>query len=118
MDDRLIRAGELYERAVFGGDDAALACAARELFLESTRLRREVGFTAGVAANLVGLAHLSSEPDEARAYLDEAASLAEEVGAACWGEIRELLTESYCLPAPKTLAALVSRPGPVDGEPG
>lgn len=53
--------------------------AARDLFLESTRLRREVGFDAGVAANLVGLAHLSAElgePDVARGYLDEAADLA------------------------------------------
>lgn len=35
-----------------------------------------------------------------------------------WGEIGELLTESYCLLAPKRLAALVPRPGPVDGGPG
>lgn len=35
-----------------------------------------------------------------------------------WGEITELLTESYCLLAPKRLAALVARPGPVAGEPG
>jgi len=35
-----------------------------------------------------------------------------------WDEIGELLIESYCLLAPKKLAALVARPGPVDGEPG
>jgi hypothetical protein len=35
-----------------------------------------------------------------------------------WGEITELLTESYCLLAPKKLAALVLRPGRVAGEPG
>jgi hypothetical protein len=28
-----------------------------------------------------------------------------------WEEVRELLTESYCLLAPKTLQALVDRPG-------
>lgn len=35
-----------------------------------------------------------------------------------WGEVRELLTESYCLLAPKKLTALVPRPGPADGAPG
>ncbi len=34
-----------------------------------------------------------------------------------WDEIAELLTESYCLLAPKKLAALVPRPGPSAGEP-
>ncbi|GAB3938290.1 MmcQ/YjbR family DNA-binding protein [Micromonospora vulcania] len=29
-----------------------------------------------------------------------------------WDEVTELLTESYCLLAPKRLAALVDRPGP------
>ncbi|MCU1389892.1 MAG: hypothetical protein JWL72_3230 [Ilumatobacteraceae bacterium] len=29
-----------------------------------------------------------------------------------WSEVRELLTESYCLMAPKKLAALVQRPEP------
>lgn len=33
-----------------------------------------------------------------------------------WGEVTELLTESYCLLAPKKLAAQVPRPGPVAGE--
>jgi nucleotide-binding universal stress UspA family protein len=64
---------------------AGRVAAARDLFLESTRLRREVGFDAGVAANLVGLAHLSAEldePDAAREYLDEAADLAAGRGAA------------------------------------
>ena len=28
-----------------------------------------------------------------------------------WSEVRELMTESYCLLAPKKLAALVERPG-------
>jgi predicted DNA-binding protein (MmcQ/YjbR family) len=35
-----------------------------------------------------------------------------------WEEVRELLTESYCLLAPKRLAARVPRPGSVGGEPG
>jgi predicted DNA-binding protein (MmcQ/YjbR family) len=35
-----------------------------------------------------------------------------------WDEVAELLTESYCLLAPKKLAALVPRPGPAAGEPG
>lgn len=54
--------------------------AARELFTESTRLRRELGFLPGVAANLVGLAYVSAaqgRPDDAVAYLDEGVRLAE-----------------------------------------
>jgi hypothetical protein len=35
-----------------------------------------------------------------------------------WDEIAELLTESYCLLAPKKLAAQVVRSGPGAGEPG
>ena len=34
-----------------------------------------------------------------------------------WDEVEELLTESYCLLAPKKLAALVPKPGPAAGEP-
>ncbi|MFI6843187.1 tetratricopeptide repeat protein [Kitasatospora sp. NBC_00085] len=52
---------------------------ARALLEESTRLRRELGFPAGVAANLVGLAYLTAgegRPGEALALLDEAAALA------------------------------------------
>jgi hypothetical protein len=55
--------------------------AARELFVESTELRRKVGFQAGVAANLVGLAFLADDPAVARAHLDEAATVARECGA-------------------------------------
>jgi hypothetical protein len=55
--------------------------AARELFVESTELRRKVGFQAGVAANLVGLACLADDPGAARAHLDEAAAVARECGA-------------------------------------
>ncbi len=54
---------------------------ARELFVESTELRRKVGFHAGVATNLVGLAYLADEPAMAREYLDEAAAVATECGA-------------------------------------
>lgn len=55
--------------------------AARDLFVESTELRRKVGFQAGVAANLVGLAFLVDDHGEARAHLDEAAAVARECGA-------------------------------------
>ena len=55
--------------------------AARELFVESTELRRKIGFLAGVAANLVGLAYLADDPVDARAHLDEAAAAARECGA-------------------------------------
>ncbi|SEG61904.1 hypothetical protein SAMN05444920_103508 [Nonomuraea solani] len=57
---------------------------ARELLEESVRLRREIGFMAGVAANLVGLAYIAlaeGRRDEAVAVLDEAAAIAEEDGA-------------------------------------
>ncbi|GAA3723407.1 hypothetical protein GCM10022225_00330 [Plantactinospora mayteni] len=53
---------------------------ARERLAESTRLRREIGFPAGVAANLIGLAHLAAAGGDrsgALALLDEAATLAE-----------------------------------------
>lgn len=54
--------------------------AARDKLTESTRLRRDLDFGPGVAANLIGLAHLALDegrPDEARELLDEAAVLAE-----------------------------------------
>ncbi|KUN75994.1 hypothetical protein AQJ66_35180 [Streptomyces bungoensis] len=57
---------------------------ARERFEESTRLRRELGFRPGVAANLIGLAHLAAQQDrrdDAAALLTEAAALAESSGA-------------------------------------
>lgn len=52
---------------------------ARELFEESTRLRRELGFLPGVAANLIGLAYLAGQQGdaaEAARLLDEAEELA------------------------------------------
>ncbi|WP_067172007.1 tetratricopeptide repeat protein [Microtetraspora niveoalba] len=57
---------------------------ARERLEESTRLRREVGFLPGVAANLVGLAYVTAgegRRDEALKLLDEAGSIAETAGA-------------------------------------
>lgn len=54
--------------------------AARDLLTESTRLRRELGFRPGVAANLVGLAYLAAEqgqPELATQYIDEGIRLAE-----------------------------------------
>ncbi|WP_433438168.1 hypothetical protein [Nonomuraea sp. CA-141351] len=59
--------------------------AARERLEESVRLRREIGFQAGVAANLVGLAYIAvaeGRHDDAVAVLDEAGEIAEANGAA------------------------------------
>lgn len=53
--------------------------AARTHLEESTRLRRELGFWPGVAANLIGLAYLAAQQerrDEAAARLTEAEELA------------------------------------------
>jgi tetratricopeptide (TPR) repeat protein len=53
---------------------------ARAHLEESTRLRRELGFLPGVAANLIGLAYLAAQQerrDEAAALLEEATELAE-----------------------------------------
>lgn len=58
---------------------------ARALLEESTTLRRTLGFTAGVAANLVGLVYLAAaqgRTDDAHALADEAAALATSAGAA------------------------------------
>ncbi|MFJ9348694.1 tetratricopeptide repeat protein [Streptomyces sp. NPDC101237] len=55
--------------------------AAREHFEESTRLRRELGFLPGVAANLITLAELAAEQhqwDDAVALLKEAGELAKD----------------------------------------
>ncbi|QFY06541.1 tetratricopeptide repeat protein [Nonomuraea phyllanthi] len=59
--------------------------AARERLEESVRLRREVGFPAGVAANMVGLAYIAAAEGRrahALAVLDEAAEIASADGAA------------------------------------
>lgn len=66
--------------AQMAGDHAE----ARVLLEESTALRRALGFTAGVAANLVGLVYLAIAQErtaDARALADEAASLASSAGA-------------------------------------
>jgi tetratricopeptide (TPR) repeat protein len=64
---------------------------ARERLEESTRLRREVGFAAGVAANMVGLAYIAAgqgRRDEAFATLDTAAIIAE--ASAAGGVLRSI----------------------------
>ncbi|MCL7379960.1 tetratricopeptide repeat protein [Streptomyces sp. 35G-GA-8] len=58
--------------------------AARARLEESTRLRREIGFLPGVAANLITLAQFAAEQarqGDAAALLDEATELAEETGS-------------------------------------
>lgn len=58
--------------------------AARDRLEESVRLRREIGFLPGVAANLVGLAHIAAgqgRRNEALALVDEAGTIAEASGA-------------------------------------
>lgn len=58
--------------------------AARERLEESVRLRREIGFTPGVAANLVGLAYIAAgqgRRDDALALVEEAGAIASASGA-------------------------------------
>ncbi|WP_066375388.1 tetratricopeptide repeat protein [Herbidospora mongoliensis] len=58
--------------------------AARELLEESTRLRRELGFLPGVAANLLGLAYVARDegrPGDAAELVAEAREAAEQSGA-------------------------------------
>jgi tetratricopeptide (TPR) repeat protein len=57
---------------------------ARELLEESVRLRREIGFTPGVAAGVLALAELAAragDRDRALELLDEATAIAAEAGA-------------------------------------
>lgn len=57
---------------------------ARNYLEESTRLRRQLGFESGVAANLVGLAYIAAaagRKDEACVLLDEADAIARESSA-------------------------------------
>ncbi|MFG1690306.1 hypothetical protein ACGFNP_59870 [Nonomuraea sp. NPDC049269] len=57
---------------------------ARERLEESVRLRRELGFLPGVAANLIGLAYITAAEgrrDEALEVLAEAGEIAEATGA-------------------------------------
>ena len=63
----------------FADQKAGRLDSAWERMAESTRLRREIGFLPGVAANLLGLATIAAEQcrrDEARKLLDEADSTA------------------------------------------
>ena len=58
--------------------------AAQERLEESVRLRRQLGFLPGVAANLVGLAYIAAAQGrraEALALVDEAGAIAEAAGA-------------------------------------
>ncbi|WP_084963813.1 hypothetical protein [Thermoactinospora rubra] len=54
---------------------------ARDQLEESVRLRRELGFTAGAAANLAASAHIRGDREEALRLPDEATGLAESSGA-------------------------------------
>lgn len=68
----------------FAAHAAGDLAAARERMEESTRLRRELGFHAGVAANLLGLAFIAKDdgrPEDSRAAVEEAAAVAEADGA-------------------------------------
>ncbi|WP_439679936.1 tetratricopeptide repeat protein [Embleya sp. MST-111070] len=74
---------------------------ARERLEWSTRLRRELDFPAGVAANLVGLAYIAAgqdRRDDALALIEEASALAEAADAkgitASIEESRAALTEA------------------------
>lgn len=70
---------------------------ARERLEESVRLRKEIGFLPGVAANLVGLAYVAIAQDrrgEAQALLEEARAIAEACGAErITGQINEARTQ-------------------------
>ena len=68
----------------FADHQAGRLDAARERFTESTRLRQDVGFLPGVAANLIGLAYVASQQgrrDEAIEFATQARAVAEECGA-------------------------------------
>jgi tetratricopeptide (TPR) repeat protein len=67
--------------------------AARQHLEESVRLRREIGFLPGVAANLVGLTYIAAgqgRQDDALALIDEAGAIAEASGAhGIMGQVEE-----------------------------
>jgi hypothetical protein len=67
----------------FAAQHAGRTADAHAALTESTRLRRGLGFAAGVAANLVAAAYLAADggPGDPSALLDEAATLAVESGA-------------------------------------
>lgn len=68
----------------FADHSAGRLEAARERLTESMQLRRELGFAPGVAANLVGLAHIAAaagDREEAEELLQRADVIAEACGA-------------------------------------
>ena len=82
-DDRLTMSYALRHLG-FADHMAGRLDAARDRFEESTRLRRELGFLPGVAANLIGLAYVAAQQDrreDAAELLREAADSAEKAGA-------------------------------------
>lgn len=75
-----------YELAARVGDNLTMSYALRHLGIaeQSVRLRREVGFLPGVAANLVGLAYIAAgegRRDDALRLLDDAGTIADSSGA-------------------------------------
>jgi hypothetical protein len=67
----------------FAAQHAGRGADAQTALAESTRLRRDLGFGAGVAANLVAQAYFTAEggPGDAGALLDEADRIAADAGA-------------------------------------
>jgi hypothetical protein len=84
----------------FAAQHAGRGADAQTALTESTRLRRDLGFGAGVAANLVAQAYFTAEggPGDAGALLDEADRIAVDAGADAvsgWvSEARATLTSS------------------------
>jgi tetratricopeptide (TPR) repeat protein len=81
--DRLTRSYVLRHLA-FLDQAAGRLTEARERLEESTRLRQELGFLPGVAANLLALGHLAADEgdrERALALVDEATAVAERSGA-------------------------------------
>ncbi|GIF45913.1 hypothetical protein DFJ67_5348 [Asanoa ferruginea] len=99
LGDDLIRSYALRHLA-FAAQHAGRGAEAQAALAESTQLRRDLGFSAGVAANLVAAAYFTAEggPGDAAALLDEADRLAADAGADAvkeWvAEARATLTSS------------------------
>jgi tetratricopeptide (TPR) repeat protein len=65
---------------------------ARSHLEDSTQIRRDLGFTPGVAANLVGLAYIAAgdgRSDDAKALIDEAGLLAQETAPGIMPHVEE-----------------------------
>ncbi len=87
---------------------------ARERLEESSRLRRELGFAPGVAANMVGLAYVAAAQgrrDDAYAVLDQAALIAEASGA---GGILRSIDEARTDVAPSVAPSSAASSEPSD----